>query len=94
MEAPPSIQFLKPIEVRALLLNPQRSSNILVLDVRDEDYDGGHINATHWVNESSYKFSNEIAVDAFIDAHLQPTIDTVIVHCYLSQQRGPLAARR
>ncbi|KAL4547324.1 hypothetical protein Ndes2526B_g08091 [Nannochloris sp. 'desiccata'] len=36
------VQFLQPIQVKALLLDPQRRDNILILDVRDDDFAGGH----------------------------------------------------
>lgn len=80
--------------MKALLLDPQRRKNVLILDVRDEDFAGGHIKATHFLNLPSYALSSADAIDDFIQHKLPSTVDTVIVHCYLSQQRGPTAARR
>lgn len=39
-------------------------------------------------------FHNDSRIDAFILEHLHDGIEEVIVHCYLSQQRGPFAASR
>jgi len=88
------VQFLQPIQVKALLLDPQRRDNILVLDVRDDDFAGGHIKCSHFLNVPSYDLSSGAAIDEFINQRIPSTVDTVIVHCYLSQQRGPTAARR
>lgn len=88
------VQFLQPIQVKALLLDPQRRDNILILDVRDDDFAGGHIKCTHFLNVPSYDLSSGPAIDEFIEQRIPNTVDTVIVHCYLSQQRGPTAARR
>jgi rhodanese-related sulfurtransferase len=94
MQAPKAVQFLQPIQVKALLLDPQRRDNILVLDVRDDDFVGGHIAAKHFLNLPSYELSSGDAIDSFINQKVPTNVDTVIVHCYLSQQRGPTAARR
>jgi Cdc25 family phosphatase len=88
------VKFLQPIQVKALLLDPQRRDNILILDVRDDDFAGGHIKCTHFLNVPSYDLSTTPAIDHFIEQKIPSTVDTVIVHCYLSQQRGPTAARR
>lgn len=88
------VKFLQPIEVRALLQDPQRRDKLLILDVRDDDFEGGHIRANHHLNLPSYKLSCLKTLDEFIRLDLHSGIDTVIVHCYLSQQRGPTAARR
>jgi rhodanese-related sulfurtransferase len=88
------VQFLQPIQVKALLLDPQRRENVLILDVRDEDFAGGHIRAVNHLNIPSYDLSSGDAIDEFIKQKLPSNVDTVIVHCYLSQQRGPTAARR
>ena len=90
----PQVKFLQPVEVKALLLDPQRRDKILILDVRDDDFTGGHINAKNFINVPSGSLSCGKTLDDFIKFNLLPNIDTVIVHCYLSQQRGPTTARR
>ena len=94
MFPPESVRFLQPIEVKALLLDPQRKDKILILDVRDDDFAGGHINSPNHVNIPSAHLSCGKAMDEFIRLYLTDDIDTVIVHCFLSQQRGPTSARR
>lgn len=87
------LNFLQPVEVKAILLDPQRRSKTLILDVRDEDFgDYGHIRGC--VNVPSYQLTTQEELDSFIHRHLTQPVDTVIVHCYLSQQRGPSCARR
>jgi hypothetical protein len=87
------IKFLQPVEVKAILQDPHRRPKTLVLDVRDEDFgDCGHIRGC--VNVPSYQLTTQDELDSFIDRHLTAPVNTVIVHCYLSQQRGPSCARR
>lgn len=45
------------------------------------------------INLDSYQFSNDTAVDALIDQQLAGK-GRVVVHCMLSQQRGPRCASR
>lgn len=90
MEAP-TIRFMEPQEAKSLLLDPSMSKRIKVLDVRDEDFAGGNIK--NCVNIPLYDFYQQ-GVDHFIEEHCGEDIHIVIVHCYLSQQRGPMAARR
>ena len=94
MQSGAQVKFLQPIEVKALLQDPQRRNKLLILDVRDDDFAGGHIRAPHHLNLPSYKLSCAKTMDEFIRFNLHDEIDTVIVHCFLSQQRGPTAARR
>jgi rhodanese-related sulfurtransferase len=96
------VRFLQPVEVKAMLEDPTIRDSVLVLDVRDDDFQGaGHIRGC--INIPSYLLSTTDELDSFITRYLRraadetsdaPPIDTVVVHCYLSQQRGPTAARR
>lgn len=56
-----------------------------------QDFLGGHINGA--VNVSSDKFEDDDDVAHTIAEHLDGK-DTVIVHCALSQVRGPFCAER
>ena len=85
------MRFLQPVQVKALLEDGSRRGSTLILDVRDEDFAGGHIRGC--VNIPSYELIKAEEVDKFLDG-IDPVIDTLIVHCYLSQQRGPSCARR
>lgn len=86
------VTFLQPVQVKALLEDP--SGGVMVLDVRDDDFLGdGHIK--NCINIPSYQLSDQAALDTFIEKRLIPSkVHTLVVHCYLSQQRGPLTARR
>lgn len=90
--AAPQIEFMQPLAVKAALEDAQSRDSIVVLDVRDDDFPGGHIKGC--VNIPSYAFRSLEEIDAFIQERLPDSVDTVVVHCYLSQQRGPLCARR
>ncbi|KAK8060031.1 CDC25-like phosphatase YCH1 [Apiospora saccharicola] len=64
------------------------TSNIAVVDVRDDDYIGGHI-------QGSLNFPSR-SLDAMMPTLLRKLEgkETVVFHCALSQQRGPSAALR
>lgn len=64
----------------------------MVLDVRDYDFAGGHIKGC--INQPAADFEDDTDVDKFIDQQLTPDVKTVIVHCALSQVRGPYCANR
>ncbi len=65
----------------------------LVLDVRDEDFRGGHIAGC--LNIWSEEFHEDASVDALIQKHsLAREYSCVVVTCFMSQQRGPFCARR
>lgn len=51
-----------------------------------QDFEGGHIKGA--INLDSYQFSDDAAVDDLIDNKLIHKT-RVVVHCMLSQQRGP-----
>lgn len=66
---------------------------MMVVDVRDDDYAGGHIAGC--INFPRDNFDEKAEVDAFILQQIIPrALETVIVHCFLSQQRGPFCAKR
>ncbi|KAI4602436.1 hypothetical protein KJ359_009679 [Pestalotiopsis sp. 9143b] len=63
-------------------------SSIAIVDVRDDDHIGGHINGSlHFPSRS---------LDAMMPTLLRKLEgkETVVFHCALSQQRGPSAALR
>ncbi|WFD31018.1 protein-tyrosine-phosphatase [Malassezia sp. CBS 17886] len=61
---------------------------IAVVDVRDDDFDGGHIVGA--IHAPSSNFS--VDVDELVRGPLR-NYSKVVFHCSLSQQRGPKAAR-
>jgi rhodanese-related sulfurtransferase len=60
----------------------------IVVDVRDDDYYGGHINGAINVPSRQFAENLDMLVAALKD------YDTVIFHCALSQIRGPAAAKK
>ncbi|AYO43136.1 Dual specificity phosphatase ibp1 [Malassezia restricta CBS 7877] len=76
------------IEADALAskLKEQRPSTAVV-DVRDDDFEGGHIKGAFHSPSSTF-------LDG-VNTLLKPleTYENVVFHCALSQQRGPKAAR-
>eukprot|EP00887_Chlorella_sp_A99_P004585 scaffold4.g4585.t1 len=85
------VPFLQPIELAALLKGPDREK-VVVLDVRDDDeVADGHIVGA--LNIPAHKFDEDVVVDFVIGSRLAQA-EMVVVHCYLSQQRGPYVARR
>ncbi|KAH6856314.1 hypothetical protein B0I37DRAFT_412247 [Chaetomium sp. MPI-CAGE-AT-0009] len=77
-------QTLLAAQERAASGNP----TIAIIDVRDDDYIGGHIKGS--VNVPSR------TLDAMLPTLVRQLQDkeTVVFHCALSQQRGPAAALR
>lgn len=91
---------------------------VLVIDVRDSDFAGGHIRGARNIGDAASdcqlqpcpdaggdadypcpspnaavsNFSDDYRVDNVIE--MCRGMDTVVLHCYLSQQRGPFAAQR
>lgn len=87
METMATLKRMSREELSALLLSPD-ASKVAVIDVRDDDYVGGHIKSSTHIPSSSLD-------------HRVPNIvrtmagkEVVVFHCALSQQRGPAAALR
>ncbi|KAK4169665.1 arsenate reductase 2.1 [Cladorrhinum sp. PSN259] len=66
----------------------KETSSVAIVDVRDDDYIGGHI-------KSSLNFPSQ-TLEATLPTLIRQLEDkeTVVFHCALSQQRGPGAALR
>ncbi|GAX80386.1 hypothetical protein CEUSTIGMA_g7825.t1 [Chlamydomonas eustigma] len=87
------ISYIEPQQLAEFLRN-QEKQHTLVVDVRGEDFQGGHIKGA--TNIDSQGFSQDVAVDTFIDQYLTSsgTVKRVVFHCMFSQQRGPRCANR
>ena len=70
----------------ANILLSAESSQVAVIDVRDEDHVGGHVHSSIHVPSSSLDYRIPKIVRTLSDKK------TVVFHCALSQQRGPSAA--
>lgn len=83
-------RFVTCEAVKQILQGPLAPSSVIV-DVRDDDFEDGHIpGAINWVVDN---FNDDHTIDELVETHLEGK-ERVIVHCMLSQQRGPFAARR
>ncbi|KAK1659548.1 Rhodanese-like domain-containing protein [Colletotrichum godetiae] len=85
-----SLQRITADKLSALLLAEQAAgtSSVAVVDVRDDDYLGGHIKGC--INMPSRSLDARMPT---LMRHLEGK-KTVVFHCALSQQRGPSAALR
>lgn len=81
-----SVKRISRERLSSILLNPSSSSSIAIVDVRDDDYIGGHIHSS--INIPSTSLDNKLPQVAEDLAQK----DIVVFHCSLSQQRGPGAA--
>ncbi|KAI1326125.1 Rhodanese-like protein [Xylariaceae sp. FL0255] len=75
-------------DTAAAIADSEDPTRVAIVDVRDDDYIGGHI-------RSSMHFASQ-SLDATMPTLLRKLADkeTVVFHCALSQQRGPAAALR
>jgi len=71
----------------AVLENPAERSKVVILDVRDSDFAGGNIRGA--VNVPSEDFRARLPE---ISRRYGAT-ETVVVHCMMSQVRGPTCAK-
>lgn len=83
----------RPVAISAATLkswleNPATAKTLAVVDVRDEDYIGGHIKGA--VNVPSTAF--HISLPTLTDNLTTQNKEKVVFHCMLSQQRGPSCA--
>eukprot|EP01028_Stygiella_incarcerata_P002392 TRINITY_DN1447_c0_g1_i1.p3 TRINITY_DN1447_c0_g1~~TRINITY_DN1447_c0_g1_i1.p3 ORF type:complete len:144 (+),score=40.64 TRINITY_DN1447_c0_g1_i1:100-531(+) len=83
-----SVEYVSPHEVAALLRGESEESFVIV-DVRDTDFNGGHIRGAF--NIPIFNFSDLELVKQLVSGWKEK--DRVIFHCMLSQSRGPKAAR-
>ncbi|KAK9813818.1 hypothetical protein WJX73_000077 [Symbiochloris irregularis] len=84
------VTYIQPSELLQLLQGSRRSE-LLVVDVRDEDYQGGHIAGS--VHVPSQEVLEEGGA-AELARQLPAEAKLVVLHCQLSQIRGPKCANR
>lgn len=72
-------------------LQSEPDNKPIIFDVRDEDYQGGHIKGA--INIHSDSFRDDDQVDEIIAEHLK-AVQSVVLHCAQSQVRGPFCAKR
>ena len=86
----PTVATLKRISAPSLrdLLLSARVSSVAIIDVRDDDFVGGHIRDC--IHVPTPALDHKIPELIRTLGHKE----TVVFHCSLSQQRGPTAALR
>lgn len=77
--------------IASVICRPEKSDTC-VLDVRDDDFRGGHIPGC--LNIWSDEFADDDDVDSIIQKHALGQYKMIVVTCFMSQQRGPFCARR
>ncbi|CAL5229180.1 g12457 [Coccomyxa viridis] len=86
-----TVGFIEGARLTSLLRGPEKSDTC-VLDVRDDDFRGGHIPGC--LNIWSDEFADDDDVDSIIQKHALGQYKMIVVTCFMSQQRGPFCARR
>lgn len=81
---------ISPAELAEALRAPSGTARPLVIDVRDEDFAGGHIRSA--VNLPEENFVEDDDVDAIVRRHQDEEL--IVFHCMFSQVRGPSCAKR
>jgi Cdc25 family phosphatase len=80
------LQHISGADLAALLR--AKTEGLTVVDVRDNDYIGGHIKGCINVPTDTHDYRMPELVRTLKDQN------TLVFHCYLSQQRGPSSALR
>lgn len=85
-----TISYIQPSELERLISDEAERSKIVIIDVRDDDFIGGHIKGA--VNAPTHNFDNDQYIDKLIKN--VSSAKTIVFHCYKSQQRGPFCAKQ
>ena len=88
METVATLRRMSREQLSSLLLSPDASTKVAIIDVRDDDHVGGHIKSSTHVPSSSLDHRIPEIVRTMAGK------ESVVFHCALSQQRGPAAALR
>jgi Cdc25 family phosphatase len=100
MSSDSKIKFVEPEEVAEWLRAGQvaaagsasDAASVAIVDVRDEDFAGGHIPGAHNVPSAAWESDTENTAAAVLAAHGQRR--AVVFHCMQSRVRGPSCAAR
>mmetsp|Transcript_33302 Transcript_33302/g.43928 ORF Transcript_33302/g.43928 Transcript_33302/m.43928 type:complete len:136 (+) Transcript_33302:161-568(+) len=84
------LQFINPEELKDLILENSQNKDFIVIDLRGDDFENGHI--VNCINKPSELFAADDEVDAVLEEFKEK--DLIVVHCFQSQQRGPTCATR
>ncbi|EGW30708.1 uncharacterized protein SPAPADRAFT_142679 [Spathaspora passalidarum NRRL Y-27907] len=85
------LKYIRPSTLRTWFRggsSPHGSGKFAIIDVRDDDYVGGHIKGS-----CNYPATNFISLLPSLRKSLyEKKVDDVVFHCMLSQARGPSSA--
>lgn len=84
-------EFIEPYALKEeieLIRQGNQTTQFVIIDVRDEDYSGGHIPES--INIPSSQFHNSSNYEMLLDKYGDKKY--FIFHCFYSKQRGPSAA--
>lgn len=89
---PPQFEYVGPRDLAAVLKDesPSAPAKPLIIDVRGDDFAGGHIRSA--VNVPENDFQDDDDVDALVEKYKDQ--ERIVFHCMMSQVRGPACARR
>ncbi|KAF0720788.1 Aste57867_67 [Aphanomyces stellatus] len=68
-------------ELAAILKNPAEKNNVRIIDVRDDDFQGGHIRGA--INLPEDHFQDDDEVDNIVEEFKD--VPTVVFHCMMRQ---------
>eukprot|EP00126_Sphaerothecum_destruens_P003674 Sdes_comp17451_c0_seq3m6677 len=87
MSLPPPIQRISAARLSEWLRKGPLKRELVVVDVRDQDFEGGHMRGCFHIPSSEFEERLANTVREFED------VDNVVFHCMLSQQRAPYCAK-
>ncbi|KAJ4457176.1 putative Dual specificity phosphatase ibp1 [Paratrimastix pyriformis] len=82
------VVYLSPAELAAMLRD--HPSDVTIVDVRGNDYEGGHIPNSLNIPADQLAGERLEALAAYVRA--RPHLRHIVFHCLYSKQRGPKAA--
>ncbi|KAH9120798.1 hypothetical protein LEN26_002866 [Aphanomyces euteiches] len=84
------VERISARELAVILKDPAKRNEIRIVDVRDDDFRGGHIRGA--INLPEDNFQDDDDVDNIVEEF--KNVPTVVFHCMMSQVRGPFCAKR
>ena len=84
-----STSYIQPNELESLIKDEASRTKLVIVDVRDDDFKGGNIKGA--INIPMHNFEHDQSIDELIKK--VSSAETVVFHCYKSQQRGPFCAK-
>eukprot|EP00603_Paraphysomonas_imperforata_P015956 CAMPEP_0114484432 /NCGR_PEP_ID=MMETSP0104-20121206/19412_1 /TAXON_ID=37642 ORGANISM="Paraphysomonas imperforata, Strain PA2" /NCGR_SAMPLE_ID=MMETSP0104 /ASSEMBLY_ACC=CAM_ASM_000202 /LENGTH=141 /DNA_ID=CAMNT_0001660483 /DNA_START=1 /DNA_END=426 /DNA_ORIENTATION=+ len=84
------VSFIETSELLSLL--KARRSDVAIIDVRTDDFAGGHISGA--LNIPVDEFECDDTIDEILSTHITEKKEYIVFHCMFSQMRGPFCAKR